>query len=199
MKITYTARKVNLKDNFKELCEKKLAKFQKIFSEDAEASVVVTLYKNRQTVEVTVKDNGMVFRAEDTQDEMNDALDKVVDILGRQMRKNKTRLARRLRDNTADFAVLLPEEDIEDEQEFDIRTKTIPIKPVSVEEAILQMNMLDHDFFVFINAETDETNACGYLKKGYMHNIVTSGVGIYGPYIRVGTHAEICPITVNFK
>ena len=171
MKITYTARKVNLKDNFKELCEKKLAKFQKIFSEDAEASVVVTLYKNRQTVEVTVKDNGMVFRAEDTQDEMNDALDKVVDILGRQMRKNKTRLARRLRDNTADFAVLLHEEDIEDEQEFDIRTKTIPIKPVSVEEAILQMNMLDHDFFVFINAETEETNVV-YKRKNNTYGLL---------------------------
>lgn len=171
MKITYTARKVNLKDNFKELCEKKLAKFQKIFSEDAEASVVVTLYKNRQTVEVTVKDNGMVFRAEDTQDEMNDALDKVVDILGRQMRKNKTRLARRLRDNTADFAVLLPEEDIEDEKEFDIRTKTIPIKPVSVEEAILQMNMLDHDFFVFVNAETDETNVV-YKRKNNTYGLL---------------------------
>ena len=171
MKITYTARKVNLKDNFKELCEKKLAKFQKIFSEDAEASVVVTLYKNRQTVEVTVKDNGMVFRAEATQDEMNDALDKVVDILGRQMRKNKIRLARRLRDNTADFAVLLPEEDIEDEKEFDIRTKTIPIKPVSVEEAILQMNMLDHDFFVFINAETDETNVV-YKRKNNTYGLL---------------------------
>lgn len=171
MKITYTARKVNLKDNFKELCEKKLAKFQKIFSEDAEASVVVTLYKNRQTVEVTVKDNGMVFRAEDTQDEMNDALDKVVDILGRQMRKNKTRLARRLRDNTADFAALLPEENIEDEKEFDIRTKTIPIKPVSVEEAILQMNMLDHDFFVFINAETDETNVV-YKRKNNTYGLL---------------------------
>lgn len=171
MKITYTARKVNLKDNFKELCEKKLAKFQKIFSEDAEASVVVTLYKNRQTVEATVKDNGMVFRAEDTQDEMNDALDKVVDILGRQMRKNKTRLARRLRDNTADFAVLLPEENIEDEKEFDIRTKTIPIKPVSVEEAILQMNMLDHDFFVFINAETDETNVV-YKRKNNTYGLL---------------------------
>ena len=171
MKITYTARKVNLKDNFKELCEKKLAKFQKIFSEDAEASVVVTLYKNRQTVEVTVKDNGMVFRAEDTQDEMNDALDKVVDILGRQMRKNKTRLARRLRDNTADFAVLLPEENIVDEKEFDIRTKTIPIKPVSVEEAILQMNMLDHDFFVFINAETDETNVV-YKRKNNTYGLL---------------------------
>lgn len=171
MKITYTARKVNLKDNFKELCEKKLSKFQKIFSEDAEASVVVTLYKNRQTVEVTVKDNGMVFRAEDTQDEMNDALDKVVDILGRQMRKNKTRLARRLRDNTVDLAAILPDEEIEDEDEFDIRHKTIPIKPVSVEEAILQMNMLGHDFFVFINADTEETNVV-YKRKDNTYGLL---------------------------
>lgn len=171
MKITYTARKVNLKDNFKELCEKKLSKFQKIFSEDAEASVVVTLYKNRQTVEVTVKDNGMVFRAEDTQDEMNDALDKVVDILGRQMRKNKTRLARRLRDNTVDLAAILPDEEIEDEEEFDIRHKTIPIKPVSIEEAILQMNMLDHDFFVFINADTEETNVV-YKRKDNTYGLL---------------------------
>ncbi|MCH5203003.1 MAG: ribosome-associated translation inhibitor RaiA, partial [Oscillospiraceae bacterium] len=129
MKITYTARKVNLKDNFKELCEKKLAKFQKIFSEDAVVSVVVTLYKNRQTVEVTVTDNGIIFRAEDTQDEMNDALDKVVDILGRQLRKNKTRISRKLRDNIADFSMFVPEEEIEDEEEFDIRYKTIPVKP----------------------------------------------------------------------
>ena len=171
MKITYTARKVNLKDNFKELCEKKLSKFNKIFSEDATASVVVTLYKNRQTVEVTVSDNGMIYRAEDTQDEMNDALDKVVDILGRQMRKNKTRLSRRLRDNTADFTAILPDEDIEDEEEFDIRYKTIPVKPISVEEAILQMNMLNHDFFVFINAETNETNVV-YKRKGNTYGLL---------------------------
>ena len=171
MKITYTARKVNLKDNFKELCEKKLSKFNKIFSEDATASVVVTLYKNRQTVEVTIKDNGVVCRAEDTQDEMNDALDKVVDILGRQLRKNKTRLSRRLRDNTADFTAILPDEDIEDEEEFDIRYKTIPVKPISVEEAILQMNMLNHDFFVFINADTNETNVV-YKRKGDTYGLL---------------------------
>lgn len=171
MKIAYTARKVNLKDNFKELCEKKLSKFNKIFSEDATASVVVTLYKNRQTVEVTVSDNGMIYRAEDTQDEMNDALDKVVDILGRQMRKNKTRLSRRLRDNTADFTSILPDEDIDDEEEFDIRYKTIPVKPISVEEAILQMNMLNHDFFVFINAETNETNVV-YKRKGNTYGLL---------------------------
>lgn len=171
MKIAYTARKVNLKDNFKELCEKKLSKFNKIFSEDATASVVVTLYKNRQTVEVTVSDNDMIYRAEDTQDEMNDALDKVVDILGRQLRKNKTRLSRRLRDNTADFTAILPDEDIEDEEEFDIRYKTIPVKPISVEEAILQMNMLNHDFFVFINAETNETNVV-YKRKGNTYGLL---------------------------
>lgn len=171
MKITYTARKVNLKDNFKELCEKKLSKFNKIFSEDATASVVVTLYKNRQTVEVTINDNGVICRAEDTQDEMNDALDKVVDIIARQMRKNKTRLSRRLRDNTADFTAILPDEDISDEEEFDIRYKTIPIKPISVEEAILQMNMLNHDFFVFINAETNETNVV-YKRKGDTYGLL---------------------------
>ena len=171
MKITYTARKVNLKDNFKELCEKKLSKFNKIFSEDATASVVVTLYKNRQTVEVTINDNGVICRAEDTQDEMNDALDKVVDIIARQMRKNKTRLSRRLRDNTADFTAILPDEDISDEEEFDIRYKTIPSKPISVEEAILQMNMLNHDFFVFINAETNETNVV-YKRKGDTYGLL---------------------------
>ena len=171
MKITYTARKVNLKDNFKELCEKKLSKFNKIFSEDATASVVVTLYKNRQIVEVTVSDNGMIYRAEDTQDEMDDALDKVVDILGRQLRKNKTRLSSRLRDNTADFTAILPDEDIEDEEEFDIRYKTIPVKPISVEEAILQMNMLNHDFFVFINADTNETNVV-YKRKGDTYGLL---------------------------
>ena len=171
MKITYTARKVNLKDNFKELCEKKLSKFNKIFSEDATASVVVTLYKHRQTVEVTINDNGVICRAEDTQDEMNDALDKVVDIIARQMRKNKTRLSRRLRDNTADFTAILPDEDISDEEEFDIRYKTIPIKPISVEEAILQMNMLNHDFFVFINAETNETNVV-YKRKGDTYGLL---------------------------
>ena len=76
MKITYTARKVNLRDNFKERVEKKLLKFQKLFSEDAAVNVVVTLEKNRQTVEITIRDHGMVYRAESTMSEMNDALDK---------------------------------------------------------------------------------------------------------------------------
>lgn len=159
MTITYTARKVNLRDNFKERVEKKLAKFQKIFSDNAEAHVVVTVEKNRQTVEITIRDNKMIYRAESTMAEMNDALDRVVDILMRQIRKNKTRLEKRVKAGGIDAlsAELAAPEEPEEEYQV-VRKKQVMLKPISVEEAILEMNMINHDFFMFINAETDEMN-----------------------------------------
>ncbi len=160
MKITYTARKVNLRDNFKERAERKLLKFEKLFSEDAAVNVVVTLEKKRQTVEITIRDNGMVYRAESTMEEMNDALDKVVDILMRQIRKNKTRLEKRIKTgNIEDFVMQNPETDeVEDDDYKVVRKKQVIIKPISVDEAILEMNMVNHNFFMFINAETDDVN-----------------------------------------
>ena len=144
MKITYTARKVNLRDNFKERVEKKLAKFKKIFSDDAEVNVVVTLEKNRQTVEITIRDNKMIYRAESTMPEMNDALDRVADILSRSL---------------DDFAAEAPEQETETEDEYQVvRKKQVFLKPITVDEAILEMNMVSHDFFMFINADTDEMN-----------------------------------------
>ena len=151
---------MTLRDNFKERVEKKLAKFKKLFSDDAEAFVVVTLEKNRQTVEITIRDNRMVYRAESTMNEMNDALDRVVDILMRQIRKNKTRLEKRIKSGATldEITAELPaEEEPEDEYQV-VRKKQILVKPISVEEAILEMNMVNHDFFMFINAETDEMN-----------------------------------------
>ena len=162
MKITYTARKVNLRDNFKERVEKKLAKFNKIFSDDAQAHVVVTMEKNRQTVEITIRDNKMVYRAESTQSEMNDALDRVIDILTRQIRKNKTRLEKRIKSGGSidDLIAELPaqEQELPEEDYQVVRKKQVLMKPISVDEAILEMNMVNHDFFMFINAETDEVN-----------------------------------------
>ncbi|MBQ5642020.1 MAG: ribosome-associated translation inhibitor RaiA [Ruminococcus sp.] len=159
MTITYTARKVTLRDNFKERVEKKLAKFQKIFSDKAEAHVVVTVEKNRQTVEITIRDNKMIYRAESTMSEMNDALDRVVDILMRQIRKNKTRLEKRVKAGSIDAltADMPAQEDPEEEYQV-VRKKQVMLKPINVEEAILEMNMINHDFFMFINAETDEMN-----------------------------------------
>lgn len=160
MKITYTARKVNLRDNFKERAERKLLKFEKLFSEDAAVNVVVTLEKKRQTVEITIRDNGMVYRAESTMEEMNDALDKVVDILMRQIRKNKTRLEKRIKTGIIeDFVMQNPETDeVEDDDYKVVRKKQVIIKPISVDEAILEMNMVNHNFFMFINAESDDVN-----------------------------------------
>ncbi|MCH5297626.1 MAG: ribosome-associated translation inhibitor RaiA [Ruminococcus sp.] len=162
MKITYTARKVNLRDNFKERVEKKLLKFEKLFSDDAVTNVVVTLEKNRQTVEITIRDNGMVYRAESTMPEMNDALDKVTDMLMRQIRKNKTKLAKKIKSGSIDDFVMQTAPEVSDEAEDDeykiVRKKQVIIKPISVDEAILEMNMINHNFFMFINAETDEVN-----------------------------------------
>ena len=161
MNITYTARKVNLRDNFKERVEKKLSKFKKIFSDEAVAHVVVTLEKNRQTVEITIRDNRMVYRAESTQSEMNDALDRVIDILTRQIRKNKTRLEKRIKSGGIEAltAELPAQENEEPEEEYQVvRKKQILVKPITMEEAILEMNMINHDFYMFINAETDEVN-----------------------------------------
>lgn len=159
MKITYTARKVNLRDNFKERVEKKLKKFDKVFSDDAQAFVVVTLDKSSQTVEITIKDNHMVYRAEKTMPEMNDAVDKCVDVLGRQLRKNKSRLEKRLRSGSLEELIAPVEEpEVEEEDYTVVRTKQIPVKPISVDEAILQMNMVGHKFYMFTNAETGEVN-----------------------------------------
>ena len=116
MKITITSRKVNLKNNFKERVEKKLSKFNRIFGDDATANVTVTLEKNRQTVEVTIKHNGIVYRAENTANEMNDALDTVVDMLSRQIRKNKTKLEKRLKSQSL-YEYLAAEQISEPEEE----------------------------------------------------------------------------------
>ena len=167
MKIVYTARKVNLRDNFKERVEKKLQKFRKLFSEEAVAYVVVTLEKNRQTVEVTIRDKAIVYRAESTMQEMNDALDRVMDILMRQIRKNKTRLEKRLKTGSiSDIIADIPHDQPEEDEYNVVRTKQVIVKPLTVEEAILEMNMVNHDFFMFRNAETNEINVVYKRKDG---------------------------------
>ena len=170
MTINITGRKVNLRDSFKERVEKKLGKFDKFFDENAEANVTVTLEKNRQTVEVTIKNNGMFYRAEETTDDMEDALDRVVDVLTRQIRKNKTKLEKRVRDAQAFDAfagMIAVEEEEVDEEDFNIvRNKKFSVKPMDPEEAILQMNLLDHQFYMFRNVDTNEINVVYKRKNG---------------------------------
>lgn len=170
MKTIITGRKVTLKDNFKELAEKKLSKFDKLFDENAEAHVTVTVEKNRQTVEVTIHHEGMVYRAEATTAEMNEAIDKVMEALSKQFRKHKTKLAKRLRKDSLEN--YLPAQEVSDTTEFEeekykiVRIKNFPVKPLDVEEAILQMNMIGHQFYMFRNQINGEVNVVYRRQNG---------------------------------
>ena len=156
MKMNFNARQIKLFDVTREMAEKKLAKFEKFFSENAELSATFSKEKNLERVEITIHSDGMVFRAEDAKDTFANAVDSAIESLERQIRKNKTRLLSRVKGEGLKIA----EDDfpdIEEEYMFNVRTKTFPFKPMSVEEAILQMDMLGHTFFVFKDAQTLDT------------------------------------------
>ena len=152
MKITVIGRKCTPRDSFKEHAEKKLQKIDRFFGDDTSAKVTATVEKTSQTVEITVTNDGMIFRAQAKAENMNEALDNCVDLLIRQIRKNKTRLEKRLRSGAFDDYQGFEEEETDFEL---VRTKSIPIKPQSVDEAILQMNMLGHKFYMFRNSAND--------------------------------------------
>ena len=158
MKYTYACKKVSLNDSIKEYAEKKISKLERYFREaDTTAFVTFSVEKNHLcTVEITIRGGATLLRAqtEAPDGDMRGAIDAAVGYIERQILKNKTRLAKRLR--TEGFPPPAPADDFEvaEEKEFDIvRTKRFAIKPMSPEEAILQMNLLDHDFFIFRNME----------------------------------------------
>ncbi|MGM9552470.1 MAG: ribosome hibernation-promoting factor, HPF/YfiA family [Clostridia bacterium] len=168
MKITITTRKTFVNERDKEMIEKKINKLSKFFNDDAEATVTVSSQKNDKIVEVTIFAHGLVYRAEERNEEILDAVDKAEVAIDRQIRRNKTRLEKKLKRD-----VILPpvmDDDIveeEEEKEFNvIRTKSYFLKPMTVEEAILQMNLVNHEFFIFLNADTDTTDIVYKRKDG---------------------------------
>ncbi|MBR1779341.1 MAG: ribosome-associated translation inhibitor RaiA [Clostridia bacterium] len=167
MKVVIIGRKVELKDSFKALVEKKLSRFDRMFDDNAIANVTVIVEKERQKVEITINHNGKFYRAEDTSQDMNESLDKVLHALTRQFRKNKTKLEKRFRQGSLDQ--IFKEVDIkdEDEKEYDlVRTKKFPVKPISLDEAILELNMIGHSFYIFRNEKTNEINVVYKRRDG---------------------------------
>jgi len=171
MKITIVGRKCSPKDSFKERAQKKLSKIDRFFGEDAEAKVTVTVEKSRKVVEVTVIYNGMIFRAEERAADMIEALDTCVDSLIRQIRKNKTRVEKQLRSGA--FDNLVNEDSVAEEIDFDVvRTKKVDLKPQSVDEAILQMNLLDHQFYMFRDSENNAVSVV-YKRNDGGYGVIT--------------------------
>ena len=166
MKFTFTCKKISLNDSIKEYAEKKISKLDRYFREDADALVTFSVEKShRCVVEITIISGSTLFRAqEESRDgDMRGAIDAACATIDRQIRKNKTRLSKRLRQDA--LAPAVPAEfDVSEETEFQIvRTKHVAVKPMSEDEAILQMNLLGHDFFVYRN--TDDVVSIVYRRK----------------------------------
>ena len=156
MRIKTLGRKVNLKDNFIAMVEKRLNKFDRFFEDDAEAQVTVTVESIRHTVEVTIKSRGLIYRCERTAADMESAFLEAADLIGRQIIKNKGKLGARIKRTSAtDYVDYGFDEPPVDDVYRIVRRKTFQVQPMSVEEAILNMNMLSHSFYVFQNEETN--------------------------------------------
>lgn len=159
MNVVFVGKKVTLTEDFKQKAEKKLQKIEKLVQEPV-ANVVVSAVREQATVELTIKSGGFMFRAEKTATDKLDALEDGVDTIIRQIRKNKTRLEKRL---TQSITELPPDE----EDSFEVvKYKKFVLKPMSVEEAILQMNLLGHTFFMYRDAHTDGINVVYRRKDG---------------------------------
>jgi putative sigma-54 modulation protein len=160
MNISIIARQVNVRDDLKALVEKKLAKFDRYFPRGADAAVTFRRIRDDECVELTISVGGTLFRAEQTSAEFRTSLTRCIDVIEGQIRKNKTRLEKRMKSTFAAAeaaAAESTEAPVEEEGDFDIRVKSFPLKPMTPEEAILQMNLLGHAFYAFEDADSGET------------------------------------------
>ena len=170
MKITIYGKQMTVRESLKAAVEKKLKKFDKFFGEETEAFVTCKVRKGVKIIEITVNYGQATFRCEEESETFITALDRAVEGLERQIRKNKTRLEKMVRRDA--FVITEDDDDEYDEEtDFEIRTKTFPFKPMTPEEAILQMNLIGHVFFAFTDAETGKV-AVVYKRKDGNYGLI---------------------------
>ena len=170
MKITFTDKKVDMPRSVHGYAQKKVSKLERYFKTDADVSVVFSVEKDRNKVELTVRSGSTILRVAESTSDMLASIDAAVTSMERQIRKNKTRLEKRLRQGA--FERVAQEEEpssfgeVAEEGEFKlVRTKRFPIKPMTQEEAILQMNLLGHTFFAFKDENLDGAFAVVYKRN----------------------------------
>ena len=167
MKFQFSEKKIKLPENVHAYAEKKVMKLARYFEEDAEALIVFSVEKNRNNVELTVRGAYHVFRAHESTSDMFASIDAAVGTIEGQIRKNKTRLARRLRQDAFSRTVeatSFAQEEPEEKMEI-VRVKSFRMEPMSREEAVLQMNLLEHNFFAFRDEDNGGSFAVVYRRN----------------------------------
>ena len=177
MRFQYTEKKVTLPENVHKYAEKKVMKLERFFGTDADALVTFSVEKNRNNVEITVHAAGTYFRASESTSDMFASIDAAEATIERQIRKNKTRLEKRLRKDAFDAypeeSYFIPESDEEEEPSYQlVRTKRFFFRPMSIDEAILQMNLVNHTFFAFRNEDDGGAFSVVYKRKDGGYGII---------------------------
>ena len=170
MKFVFTDKKINLPNKVHAYAEKKVGKLDRYFKADTEAAIVFSVEKDRNNVELTIRSGGTIIRVAESTSDMFATIDAAVSSVERQLRKNKSRLEKRLRQDA--FSRSVDVEELSsfapevDEEEFKIvRTKKFPIKPMTVDEAVLQMELVGHTFFAFKDVDQDGRFAVVYKRN----------------------------------
>jgi putative sigma-54 modulation protein len=163
LRIVVRGKNFEITNALREWVDKKVGKVEKYFDNIQEAQVMLSVSRGRHRAEVTIPLDGIVLRGEEETEDMYTSIDKVMDKMERQIEKYKSRIYPRLKDQSVRF----PEKAVaEAEMPQVVRTKRFALKPMPVEEAILQMNLIGHNFFVFRNSDTEEVNVVYARKDG---------------------------------
>ena len=169
MKFTFTEKRMDSSEELRAYSMRKISKLDRFFKNEAEAYVTFSVERGRFLAEITIRSNGLFYRASELTNDMYASVDSGVAAIERQIRRNKTRLEKKLREGALEAEqipayVSAAEEEEKDEFKI-VRSKRFSIKPMSPEEAILQMNLLDHEFFVFRNMEENDAFSIVYKRK----------------------------------
>lgn len=170
MKFVFTDKKINLPNKVHAYAEKKVGKLDRYFKADTEAAMVFSVEKGRNNVELTIRSGGTIIRVAESTSDMFATIDAAVSSVERRLRRNKTRLEKRLRQDVFTRSVDAEEVSsfapVSDEEEYRIvRTKRFPIKPMTVDEAVLQMELVGHTFFAFKDVDQDGRFAVVYKRN----------------------------------
>lgn len=171
MKFIIVGRNMEVTPGLRTAVEEKIGKLEKYFKPDTEAHVTLSVEKERQKIEVTIPVKGNIIRSEQVSNDMYVSIDLVEEIIERQLKKYKNKIVDKHQAG-GDFSKMYVENDFMDDEDIKIvRTKKFDIKPMYPEDACIQMELLGHNFFVFINAETDQVNVV-YKRKGDTYGLI---------------------------
>ena len=173
MKFTISAKQLNIADDLRQYTEKKVGKIDRLFRSESEALVTFSRERGRYTAEVTLKNNGMFYRVKETTGDAFASIDSACASIERQIRKNKTRLEKKLKSGPIDWGTMAVTEEEEPEEDLSIvRTKSFEIKPMTPQEAVLQMNLLGHTFYAFRNSDMGGAFAVVYRRNSGGYGLI---------------------------